>query len=60
MSISSQLRNSLQGLNTSNELQEQAIAIVLNDNLDLGCVVIEQAATEKVSFLCFMLLVKIV
>ncbi|KAA8539793.1 hypothetical protein F0562_026485 [Nyssa sinensis] len=46
-SISNQLRNSLQGFNISSELQEQAISIVLNDNLDLGCAVIEQVATEK-------------
>ncbi|PIN21929.1 hypothetical protein CDL12_05383 [Handroanthus impetiginosus] len=47
-SIAAQLRSSLQGLNTSNELLEQAINLVTNDNLDLGCVLIEQAATEKV------------
>lgn len=47
-SISSQLRNSLQGLNISGELLEQAVQLVTNDNLDLGCAVIEQAATDKV------------
>lgn len=47
-SISSQLRNSLQGLTISGELLEQAVQLVTNDNLDLGCAVIEQAATEKV------------
>ncbi|KAJ7950880.1 putative CCR4-NOT transcription complex protein [Quillaja saponaria] len=46
-SISSQLRNSLQGLNIANELLEQAVQLVTNDNLDLGCAVIEQAATDK-------------
>ncbi|OWM64897.1 hypothetical protein CDL15_Pgr028614 [Punica granatum] len=46
-SISSQLRNSLQGLNISGELLEQAVQLVTNDNLDLGCAVIEQAATDK-------------
>ncbi|XP_075501008.1 uncharacterized protein LOC142539437 isoform X2 [Primulina tabacum] len=46
-SISSQLRGLLQGLSISNELLEQAIQLVTNDNLDLGCAVIEQAATEK-------------
>ncbi|KAL7203784.1 hypothetical protein ACSBR2_016943 [Camellia fascicularis] len=45
-SISSQLRNSLQGLNIASEL-EQAVQLVTNDNLDLGCALIEQAATEK-------------
>ena len=47
-SISSQLRNSLQGLNIASELLEQAVLLVTNDNLDLGCALIEQAATEKV------------
>ncbi|XP_059651610.1 uncharacterized protein LOC132299153 [Cornus florida] len=46
-SISSQLRNSLQGLNIANELLEQAVQLVTNDNLDLGCALIEQAATDK-------------
>ncbi|KAI8024154.1 CCR4-NOT transcription complex subunit 1 [Camellia lanceoleosa] len=46
-SISSQLRNSLQGLNISSEVLEQAVQLVTNDNLDLGCALIEQAATEK-------------
>lgn len=48
-SISSQLRNSLQNLNIANEILEQAVQLVTNDNLDLGCAVIEQAATDKVS-----------
>ncbi|KAK2650679.1 hypothetical protein Ddye_018168 [Dipteronia dyeriana] len=46
-SISSQLRNSFQGLNIASELLEQAVQLVTNDNLDLGCAVIEQAATDK-------------
>ncbi|KAK9292677.1 hypothetical protein L1049_020655 [Liquidambar formosana] len=46
-SISSQLRNSFQGLNIASELLEQAVPLVMNDNLDLGCAVIEHAATEK-------------
>ncbi|CAL5364196.1 unnamed protein product [Camellia sinensis] len=49
VSISSQLRNSLQGFNITNEAQEEAVAIVLNDNLDLGCAVIEHAATDNVT-----------
>lgn len=28
---------------------EQAVQLVTNDNLDLGCALIEQAATDKVS-----------
>ncbi|CAK9174200.1 unnamed protein product, partial [Ilex paraguariensis] len=46
-SISSQLRNLLQGLNIATELLEQAVQLVINDNLDLGCALIEKAATEK-------------
>ncbi|XP_061369489.1 uncharacterized protein LOC133312337 [Gastrolobium bilobum] len=46
-SISSQLRTSLQNLNIANEILEQAVQLVTNDNLDLGCAVIEQAATDK-------------
>ncbi|KAK4801597.1 hypothetical protein SAY86_022084 [Trapa natans] len=46
-SISSQLRSSLQGLTLAGELLEQAVQLVTNDNLDLGCAVIEQAATDK-------------
>ncbi|KAM7508804.1 hypothetical protein LguiA_019257 [Lonicera macranthoides] len=46
-SISSQLRSSLQGLNISSDLLEHAVQLVTNDNLDLGCALIEQAATEK-------------
>ncbi|XP_028076052.1 uncharacterized protein LOC114278241 isoform X1 [Camellia sinensis] len=49
-SISSQLMNSLQGLNIASEL-EQAVQLVTNDNLDLGCALIEQAATENVRLL---------
>ncbi|XP_057952190.1 uncharacterized protein LOC131146551 isoform X3 [Malania oleifera] len=46
-SISTQLRNSFQGLNIASELLEQAVPLVMNDNLDLGCAAIEHAATEK-------------
>ncbi|CAJ1948188.1 unnamed protein product [Sphenostylis stenocarpa] len=46
-SISGQLRTSLQNLNIANEILEQAVQLVTNDNLDLGCAVIEQAATDK-------------
>lgn len=47
VSILSQLRNSLQASNISSELQEQAVAIILNDNLDLCCAVIKHATTDK-------------
>lgn len=46
-SISSQLRNMLQGVNIGSEILEQYVQLVTNDNLDLGCAIIEQAATEK-------------
>ncbi|KAK1420125.1 hypothetical protein QVD17_21468 [Tagetes erecta] len=48
-SISSQLRNNLQALNlnVATELLEHAVQLVTNDNLDLGCAFIEQAATDK-------------
>ncbi|KAL8540292.1 hypothetical protein ACS0TY_001767 [Phlomoides rotata] len=46
-SISGQFRNSLHGLGIANELLDQAVQLVTYDNLDLGCVLIEQAATEK-------------
>lgn len=46
--ITNQLRNSFQTLNIGPELLEQAVPLVTNDNLDLGCAVIENAATEKV------------
>lgn len=35
----------------SQDVLEQAVNLVTNDNLDLGCAVIEKAATEKVFFI---------
>lgn len=32
------------------DVLEQAVNLVTNDNLDLGCAVIEKSATEKVWF----------
>ncbi|CAL5195221.1 unnamed protein product [Lathyrus oleraceus] len=46
-SISNQLKTSLQSLNIGNEILDQAVQLVTNDNLDLGCAVIEHAATDK-------------
>ncbi|KAK1578369.1 hypothetical protein Q3G72_029758 [Acer saccharum] len=46
-SISSQLRISFQSRTIPNEVLEQAVPLIMNDNLDLGCAVIEHAATEK-------------
>lgn len=45
--MSSQLRTILQS-NIGSELIEHAIQLVTNDNLDLGCAVIEHAASDKV------------
>ncbi|KAL5134610.1 CCR4-NOT transcription complex subunit 1 [Glycine soja] len=47
VSIYSQLRNSLQNLNITNEILEQAMQLVTNDNIDLGFAVIEQVAADK-------------
>ncbi|KAG5558355.1 hypothetical protein RHGRI_008322 [Rhododendron griersonianum] len=47
VSILNHLRNSLQASNISSELQEQAVAIILNDNLDLCCAVIQHATTDN-------------
>ncbi|KAL4599949.1 hypothetical protein ACB092_11G164000 [Castanea dentata] len=47
VALSSQLRSSLQNRGISNEIMEQAVQLVTNDNLDLGCALIEQAATDK-------------
>ncbi|XP_065859281.1 uncharacterized protein [Euphorbia lathyris] len=46
-SISTQLRNSLQGLSIASDLLEHSVQLATNDNLDLGCAIIEQAATDK-------------
>ncbi|KAF9613129.1 hypothetical protein IFM89_005608 [Coptis chinensis] len=47
VSISNHLRNSLQSLSISSDLLESPVQLVTNDNLDLGCALVEQAATEK-------------
>lgn len=55
VSLSTHLRNILQGvLNSIGDLLEQAIHIITNDNLDLGCAMVEQAATDKVFFIMCM------
>lgn len=35
-------------VNLAGEALDQAVNLVTNDNLDLGCAVIEKSATEKV------------
>ncbi|XP_057867287.2 uncharacterized protein LOC131074644 isoform X3 [Cryptomeria japonica] len=47
VAMANHLRSLLQQLNVVGEVLEQAVQLVTNDNLDLGCAVIEQAATEK-------------
>ncbi|KAF3780626.1 CCR4-NOT transcription complex subunit 1 [Nymphaea thermarum] len=50
LAISNQLRNYLPSVNMSNiasDVLEQVAQIVTNDNLDLGCALIEQVATDK-------------
>jgi len=46
------LRSLMQTAITQDVL-EQAVNLVTNDNLDLGCAVIEKAATEKVFSLSY-------
>nr|XP_043625741.1 CCR4-NOT transcription complex subunit 1-like [Erigeron canadensis] len=45
--MSTQLRNSLLGLNISSEYLEPVMQQVINENLDLGCASIEKAAMEE-------------
>ncbi|KAJ7514921.1 hypothetical protein O6H91_23G065800 [Diphasiastrum complanatum] len=47
VAMATHLRNLLQALSISGKVLDQAVQIVTNDNLDLGCAVIEKAATEK-------------
>lgn len=50
VSMANYLRTFLQTA-LAQDVLEQAVNLVTNDNLDLGCAVIEKAATEKVYFL---------
>ncbi|KAI3719197.1 hypothetical protein L6452_20092 [Arctium lappa] len=59
-SISTQLRNLLQGSNVASQFLEQAIQRVTHDNLDLGCASIEKAATDKLLCFLFLLLCHVV
>ncbi|CAN6460845.1 unnamed protein product [Victoria cruziana] len=50
LAISNQLRSYLPSVNISNiatDVLDQVVQIVTNDNLDLGCALIEQVATDK-------------
>lgn len=46
--MANHLRNLFQALNVTGEVLETTILLITNDNLDLGCAVIEKSATEKV------------
>ncbi|KAK1261309.1 hypothetical protein QJS04_geneDACA021630 [Acorus gramineus] len=45
--LSNNLRSLLQTLNVGSDLLEQTVQLITNDNLDLGCAIIEQATTDK-------------
>ncbi|KAG0608479.1 hypothetical protein M758_8G108900 [Ceratodon purpureus] len=47
VAMTNYLRNMLQVVNLAGEVLDQAVNLVTNDNLDLGCAVIEKSATEK-------------
>ncbi|CAK9208187.1 unnamed protein product [Sphagnum jensenii] len=47
VAMANHLRSMLQAVNLVTDVLEQAVNLVTNDNLDLGCAVIEKAATEK-------------
>ncbi|XP_068669588.1 uncharacterized protein [Aristolochia californica] len=45
--LTNHLKSMFQALSVSADIVAEAVPIITNDNLDLGCAVIEQAATEK-------------
>ncbi|VAH18015.1 unnamed protein product [Triticum turgidum subsp. durum] len=47
VALSSHLRSLIQNLNNNSETTEQIVHILINDNLDLGCALIETVATRK-------------
>ncbi|PNH04056.1 CCR4-NOT transcription complex subunit 1 [Tetrabaena socialis] len=47
ISLTNQLRQMLQAQVPDNGMLEQLISVLVNDNLDLGCTLIEKAATDK-------------
>uniref|UniRef100_A0A0D9XMB8 CCR4-Not complex component Not1 C-terminal domain-containing protein n=1 Tax=Leersia perrieri TaxID=77586 RepID=A0A0D9XMB8_9ORYZ len=47
VALSSHLRSIIQGITNNSESTEQIINILVNDNLDLGCALIETVATRK-------------
>lgn len=47
VALSTHLRNFLQALNVNTEYMDHIIQILITDNLDLGCAVIENVASDK-------------
>ncbi|KAI5070413.1 hypothetical protein GOP47_0014756 [Adiantum capillus-veneris] len=45
--MANHLRNLFQALNVTGDVLDTAVVLITNDNLDLGCAVIEKSATEK-------------
>ncbi|KAH7284495.1 hypothetical protein KP509_34G056500 [Ceratopteris richardii] len=45
--MATHLRSMLQGLSITGDVLDSAVLLITNDNLDLGCAVIEKSATEK-------------
>lgn len=56
VALSSHLRSLIQNLNNNSETTEQIVHILINDNLDLGCALIETVATRKVSLHVLLIL----
>lgn len=57
MALSTHLRSLLPALNVNSEFMDDIVQILITDNLDLGCAVIENVASEKVSrSVCYFLL----
>jgi CCR4-NOT transcription complex subunit 1 len=49
VALLSHLRSLVQSLISNSETTEQIIHLLINDNLDLGCALIETVATRKVA-----------
>ena len=54
MALSNHLRSVLPALNVNSEYMDHIIQILITDNLDLGCAVIENVASEKVPLLYYI------
>ncbi|MCO5612109.1 hypothetical protein L7F22_066371 [Adiantum nelumboides] len=47
VAMANHLRNLFQALSVTGDVLDTAVVLITNDNLDLGCAVIEKSATEK-------------